>query len=67
MVPWSLHDGLVIQSTMAGHDCDGGYAHGRCIETAMVMEAGPDSMARIGIIEIEVKGVFLLRKIVIEP
>jgi hypothetical protein len=58
MVPWLLHNGLVIQSTVAGYDCDGDFAHGRCIETAMVMEAGPDSAPRLGGAKIEVKGIF---------
>lgn len=63
MVPWLLHNGLVIQSTVAGHDCDGGFAHGRCIETAMVMEAGPDSVPRLGGAKIEVKGIFDHKKL----
>lgn len=48
---------------MAGHDCDGGFAHGRCIETAMVMEAGPDSVPRLGCAKIEVKGIFYREKL----
>jgi hypothetical protein len=63
MVPWRLHKGLEIQSTVAGHDCDGGFAHGRCIETAMVMEAGPDSAPRLGGAKIEVKGIFYREKL----
>lgn len=58
--------GLVSQSPMAGNVCGGAGAHGRCIETAMVMEAGPDSQARIGRFKTEVKDVLRGQKIVIE-
>ena len=67
--PW-FHDagyrGLTGQSAMAGDVCGGAIAHGRCIETAMVMEAGPDSKARIGTIKNEVKAILQGRKIVID-
>lgn len=57
---------LAGQSSMAGDVCGGAIAHGRCIATAMVMEAGPDSKARIGRIKNEVKAIFRGRKIVID-